>query len=401
MEVQLTMAIGTPFHSRTAPLNTSLHWKHWSGYFSAVIYEDFSEPEYQAVRNGAALIDVSPLYKYDIRGSDAVALVDRLITRNAAKCKLGQVLYTPWCDDDGKILQDGCFQRLEENHFRATAVDPCLHWFYANTAGLNVEIDDVSEKMGALALQGPTSRDILNHISSTDLTDLRYFYATGAELGGAPVVVSRTGYTGDLGYEIWVGTEDAERVWDALMEAGRGRGIVPAGMEALDLARIEAGYPLIDVDFWNAEKALIEDQKSSPYEVGMGWAVNLKKSRFIGKQALVEEKKAGTPRFFMGLEVSWEAIEPLYTEEGLAPEMPQVASRVGIPIYIGGRQVGKATSSCWSKLLKKFIALATLDAPYAKPGTEVDLEMTVEYKRKRAAAKVVKLPFFDPERKRA
>jgi aminomethyltransferase len=266
---------------------------------------------------------------------------------------------------------------------------------------LDVEIEDVSEKMGALALQGPTSRDILNQISSTDLTDLRYFYATHTELSGVPVVISRTGYTGDLGYEIWVASDSAEPVWDALMHAGEGRGIVPAGMMALDLARIEAGFPLIDIDFWNAEKALIEDQKSSPYEVGMGWAVNFKKPHFIGKQALEEEKKAGTPRFFMGLEVSWEAIEPLYTSEGLAPEMPQEASRVGVPIYFGDRQVGKATSSCWSKLLKKFIALATIDAPYAKPGTAVDLEMTVEYKRKRAAAKVVKLPFFDPERKRA
>ncbi len=395
------MAIGTPFHSRTAPLNTSLNWKHWSGYFAAVAYEEFSEPEYQAVRNGAALIDVSPLFKYDITGKDSVAFVNRLITRNAEKCKLGQVIYTPWCDDQGKVIQDGTFQRLEENHFRATAVDPCLHWFYTHAMGLDVTIDDVSEKMGALALQGPYSRDILNQISSADLTDLRYFYATHAELGGVPVVVSRTGYTGDLGYEIWVASDDAEPVWDALVNAGQGRGIAPAGMQALDLARIEAGYPLIDVDFWNAEKALIEDQKSSPFEVGMGWAVNLKKPHFIGKQALVEEMKAGTPRFFMGLEASWEVIEPLYTEEGLAPEMPQVASRDGIPVYFGGRQVGKATSSCWSKLVKKFIALATIDAPYAKPGTEVDLEMTVEYKRKRAAAKVVKLPFFDPERKRA
>jgi aminomethyltransferase len=395
------MAIGTPFHSRTEPLNTSLHWKHWSGYFIAVAYEEYSEPEYQAVRNGAALIDVSPLYKYDIKGKDAEALVDRLITRNATKCKVGQVIYVSWCDDAGKVLQDGTFQRLEENFFRAASVDPALHWFEAVGAGFDVDIEDVSEKMGALALQGPTSRDILNQVCSDDLNSLKFFYATSTKLGGAPVVVSRTGYTGDLGYEIWVDGENAEGVWDSLIEAGRGRGIVPAGMQALDLARIEAGFPLIEVDFWNGDMTLIEEQKSSPYEIGLGWSVNLKKGDFIGKKALAEEKRTGTPRLFMGLEVSWDVIEKLYAEEGLHPELSQEASRVGVPVYSGEKQVGKATSSCWSKLLKKFIALATLDAPYAKPGTTVDLEMTVEYKRKRAQAKVVKLPFFDPPRKKA
>lgn len=395
------MTIGTPFHSRTEPLNTSLNWKHWSGYFIAVAYEEYSEPEYQAVRNGAALIDVSPLYKYDIQGKDAVVFVNRLITRNAAKCKVGQVIYACWCDDQGKVLQDGTIQRLEENVFRIASVDPALDWFEDNAVGFDVAIEDVSEQMGALALQGPTSRDILNHVCSDDMTPLRFFGVTSTVLGGAPVVVSRTGYTGDLGYEIWVNTEHADGVWDTLMEAGRGRGIVPAGMQALDLSRIEAGFPLIEVDFWNADMTLIEEQKSSPYEIGLGWAVNLKKSRFIGKQALVKEKERGTPRFFMGLETSWDVIEKLFTEEGLAPQLSQEASRVGIPVYFGGRQIGKATSSCWSKLLKKFIALATLDAPYAKPGTYVDLELTVEYIRKRAKAKVVKLPFFDPPRKKA
>jgi aminomethyltransferase len=395
------MAIGTPFHSRTEPLNTSLNWKHWAGYFSAVAFEEYSEPEYQAVRNGAALFDVSPFFKYDIRGKDAVSFINRLITRNAAKCKVGQVIYACWCNDQGKVLQDGTIYRLEEDAFWIVANEPTLDWFEYNAGGFDVRIEDLSERMGALALQGPTSRDILNHVCSDDMTPLRFFGVTSTELGGAPVVVSRTGYTGDLGYEIWVNTEHADGVWDTLMEAGRVRGIVPAGMQALDLARIEAGLPLLDVDFFIADLALTEEQKSSPYEIGLGWAVNLKKPPFIGKEALAEEKKHGTRRFFMGLEVSWEVIEKLYAEEGLAPELSQQASRVGIPVYSGGRQIGKATSSCWSKLLKKFIALATLDAPYAKPGTYVDLEMTVEYIRKRAKAKVVKLPFFDPPRKKA
>jgi aminomethyltransferase len=394
------MAIGTPFHSRTEPLNTSLNWKEWGGYFISVTYEEYSEPEYQAVRNGAALMDVSPFFKYDIRGKDAVSFVNRLITRNAAKCKLGQVIYACWCDDQGKVLQDATIHRLEEDVFWIVANEPTLDWFEYNAVGFDVRLEDVSDRMGALALQGPTSRDILNQVCSDDMTPLRYFGEIRTDLGGAPVVVSRTGYTGDLGYEIWVNTEHAEKVWDALMEAGRGRYIVPAGMHALDLARIEAGLPLLGVDFFIADLALIESQKSSPYEIGLGWAVNFKKPLFIGREALAEEKKRGTSRLFMGLEVSWDVIERLYAEEGLAPEMPQYASRVGVPVYSGEKQVGKVTSSCWSKLLKKFIGLATLDAPYATPGTYVDLEMTVEYIRKRARAKVVKLPFFDPPRKR-
>lgn len=395
------MAIGTPFHARTSELNTSLAWKHWSGYFVANHYDDFWEPEYQAVRNGAALIDVSPLYKYDIRGKDAVRLLDRLITRNAAKIKVGQVIYTPWCDDHGKVLQDGTVQRLDETLYRLASVDPCLHWFEDNKFGFDVELEDVTERMGALALQGPRSLDVMNRISSNELSSLPFFGVTDTELDGVPVVVSRTGYTGDLGYEIWVGVDEAERLWDALIEAGKGHYLVPAGMQALDLARIEAGFPLIDVDFWNGEYTLIDDQKSSPFEIGLGWTVNLKKSNYVGKKALAKEKRVGTPRLFVGLEVSWKEIERIYTEEGLPPEPSQEASRVGVPVYFGGRQVGKATSSCWSKLLKKFIALTSLDAPYAKPGSMVNLEITVEYKRKRAAAKVVQLPFFDPPRKRA
>lgn len=395
------MAVGTPFHSRTEPLCTSLRWKQWSGYFVASAYDDFHDPEYHAIRNGAGLIDVSPLFKYDLRGPDALRLVDRLITRNAQKCQIGQVLYAPWCDEDGKVIQDGCFQRLEESFFRATAAEPAIAWFRLNAEGMDVEIEDVSADYGALALQGPRSRDILQRISGDDLASLGFFRATRSELAGVPVVVSRTGYTGDLGYEIWVGSDEASKLWDALIEAGEGLGIEPAGMMALDRTRIEAGFPLIDVDFWNADKTFIDDQKSSPFEINLGWAVHTKKPRFIGKRALVEEKRRGTARYFVGLEVDLKEIERLYAFEGLAPQLTNESSRVGVPVYAGGRQVGKATSSCWSTLLKKFIALATVDRGYEDPGTRLDIEFTVEYVRRRASARVARLPFFDPERKRS
>ena len=378
-----------------------MNWRQWSGYFAPSSYDDFHEPEYHAIRNGAGLIDVSPLFKYEIRGRDAEKLVNRLITRNAAKAKVGQVVYVPWCDREGKVIQDGTFQRLSETTFRATAADPTLRWFEANAEGMDVAIEDLSERLGALALQGPRSREILMELSSADLSTLPYFWITETQLGGTPVHISRTGYTGDLGFEIWVSTEHAERVWDRLMEVGKGRGITPTGMLALDLARVEAGYPLIEVDFISAEKALIESQKSSPYEIGLGWAVNFNKPYFNGREALEEEKERGPALSFVGLEVQWTELERMFAEVGLIPQLPNVASRIPVPVYAGERQIGRATTSCWSKLLKKFIALATIDSKHGNPGTPVELEMTIEYARKRAAARVVELPFFDPERKRS
>ena len=395
------MAIGTPFHAKTTPLCTSFRWKQWSGYYAPDAYDDFHDPEYHAIRNGAGVIDVSPLYKYDLKGPDALRLVDRVITRNARRCAVGQVLYTPWCDEDGKILQDGCFQRLEENVFRASAAEPALSWFRVNAEGMDVDIEEVSENYGALALQGPRSHDILQRISSEDLKTLGFFRLARTELGGVPTIVTRTGYTGDLGYELWVESDAAEKLWDVLFDAGEDYGIEPAGLLALDRTRLEAGFPLIDVDFWNAEKTLIEEQKSTPYELNLGWAVHLKKPWFVGKRALAEEKKRGPARFFVGLEVSFREIERLYQLEGLAPEIPNEVSRVGVPVYAGSRQIGKATTSGWSVMLKKFLALATVDRGYEAQGTALDVEFTVEYVRRRAACKVVPLPFFDPARKKS
>ena len=395
------MAMGTPFHAKTTPLCTSFRWKQWSGYYAPDAYDDFHDPEYHAIRNSAGVIDVSPLYKYDLKGPDALRLVDRVITRNARRCAVGQVLYTPWCDEDGKILQDGCFQRLEENVFRASAAEPALSWFRVNAEGMDVDIEEVSENYGALALQGPRARDILQRISSEDLKTLGFFRLARTELGGVPTIVTRTGYTGDLGYELWVESDAAEKLWDVLFDAGEDYGIEPAGLLALDRTRLEAGFPLIDVDFWNAEKTLIEKQKSTPYELNLGWAVHLKKPWFVGKRALAEEKKRGAARFFVGLEVSFREIERLYQLEGLAPEIPNEVSRVGVPVYAGSRQIGKATTSGWSVMLKKFLALATVDRGYEAQGTALDVEFTVEYVRRRAACKVVPLPFFDPARKKS
>jgi aminomethyltransferase len=324
-------------------------------------------------------------------------MLDRVVTRNVAKMAAGQVIYTPWCNAAGKVIDDGTVARLDETTFRMTAADPGLRWLEDNALGLDVEVEDVSDALAALSLQGPMARAILERLGSPEL---KYFRLAGATLRGIPVTVSRTGYTGDLGYELWVSTDQALPLWDALMEVGIAYGLMPAGMLALDVARIEAGLMLIDVDYVSARKALIDSQTSSPYELDLAWAVNLDKDNFVGRDALAAEAARGPQWQFVGIEIDWNAFERLFLEVGLAPKVPSVAWRASMPIYAGTEQAGYATSGGWSPLLKKYIALAHLRSPWAKPGTELEMEITVEHRRKRAAARVVKKPFFDPERKR-
>ncbi|MGH8675530.1 MAG: aminomethyltransferase family protein [Burkholderiales bacterium] len=391
----------TPFHARTAPLCMSHAWRRWAGYVVASSYELSHEREYHAIRAAAALFDISPLYKYLVRGREAARLLDGVVTRKVMRAAVGQVLYTAWCDGSGKVLDDGTVARLDESTFRMTCADPGLRWLEENALGLEVTIEDASETTAALALQGPNARAILEQLSDSDLAGLKYFRLTAARLRGLPVTISRTGYTGDLGYEIWLESAHALEVWDALIRAGSAYGITPAGMLALDLARIEAGLMLIDVDYISARKAMIESQKSSPFELGLGWTVDLKKERFVGRSALAEEAKRGPQWQFIGLEVEWDSLERLYTAVGLAPQLPAAAWRMSVPLYSGEEQVGYATSGGWSPLLKKYIALAHLQSRWAAAGTQIEMEITVEHRRKRAAARVVPRPFFDPERKRA
>jgi aminomethyltransferase len=395
------MPIGTAVHGRTLPLCESLNFREWSGYYAVSAYEAHHEHEYNAIRNAAALIDVSPLFKYLITGRDAVRLVDRVITRDASKLAVGQVYYTPWCDETGKVIDDGTVTRLGEQAFRWTAADPSLRWFTQNASGLDVSIADISEEVAALALQGPTSGRLLDAVGA-DIRGLKYFRMTRGEIGGVPVEISRTGYTGDLGYEIWMDWNRAVDVWDVLMDGGRPFDIHPAGMLALDVARVEAGLLLIDVDFHSSKKALIAAQKYSPFEMGLGRLVSLdKKIPFVGRQALAAEQRRGWAKQVVGLEISWPAVEKLYDDLGMPPQIGAAASRVAVPVYKSGRQIGRATTTTWSPVLKKLIALATIDAPLFADGTRVECEMTVEAVRHRVPAVVVKTPFFNPPRKTA
>ena len=391
----------SPFHARTSALVRAQTWRRWAGYQMASAYDPHPEREYAAIRSAAALLDVSPLHKYLIGGPDAARVLDRMVTRDVTKCAVGQVFYTPWCDAEGKVIDDGTLSRLDEHTFRLTSAEPNLRWLTMNAVGLDVTIEDVSERTAALALQGPLSRTILQRLSPADLSALKYFRLAHTTLRDIPVTISRTGYTGDLGYEIWVDTSRAISVWDALIEAGTPYGITPAGVWALDLARIEAGLVMLDVDYFSAHRALIEDQKSSPFEINLGWTVNVDKGPYNGRRALRAEKAQGSEWGFVGIEVQWESLERIYAERALPPQLPTVAWRTSAPVYAHGKQVGYATSGCWSPLLKKYLALAHLRAPHYAPGTPVRLEVTVEHRRQQADAEVRKLPFFDPERKRA
>ena len=393
------MPVGSAFHERTLELCESLNYRDWAGYYAVSAYETHHEHEYNAIRNACALIDISPLFKYRISGPDAMRLVNRIITRDASTMSVGQVFYTPWCDDDGKVIDDGTVTRVSEQVFRWTAADPNLRWFTENSSGLNVRIEDISEDVAALALQGPTSARLLRQICDADLSSLKYFRATSGRIAGIPVDVTRTGYTGDLGYEIWMPWKSALQVWDAIVSAGSAFDLHPTGMLALDVARIEAGLLLIDVDFQSSRKALIESQKYSPFELGLGRLVDMKKPAFVGRAALHDEMKHGVTRMIVGLEVDWTAVEKLYEAVGLPPTAPATASRIPVPIYDGKQQIGRATSTTWSTTLKKLIALATIDAPHYSIGTRLEMEMTVEAVRHRAGACVVPTPFFNPSRK--
>jgi aminomethyltransferase len=382
----------------------SLSYREWSGYYTVSTYEVHHEHEYNAIRNAAALIDITPLYKYIVEGKDATKLVNRVITRDINKVKPGQVIYCCWCDEQGMVIDDGTITRLEENKYRWTAADPSLRWFRQNGLNMDVRIEDISEQVAALALQGPTSGKLLKSVAEADIANLKYFRVTSGRVAGVEVDISRTGYTGDLGYEIWVPLNhesDAVKVWDALMDAGRRFDIHPAGMLALDVARIEAGLLLIEVDYNSSKKALIQEQKYSPYELGFGRMVHLDKENFVGRAALAQQQKRGVPRQLVGLEMDWVEIEERYEKFGLTPAAPAQASRVHVPVYVGGRQVGKATSTTWSPLLKKMIALASVDTAHSQPGSKLQVEITIEAVRQKVTATVVKLPFFNPARKTA
>lgn len=392
----------TPFHPRTAALCTSYRWKEWAGYYAVCSYDTVIDREYFAVRHAAGLLDVSPLYKIEVTGRDAGRFLSRVLSKDVSGLGVGRATYLCWCDERGHVLDDGTVHRLGEQHYRLTASEPWMAWFGRFTRGYDVQLEDSSKKLAALALQGPLAREILKQgADAATLDKMKFFGVKAMKFSGLDVWISRTGYTGDLGYEIWVDAEQAVPLWDRVMAAGADYGIEPMGLDALDVTRMEAGFILQGVDYFSARTCIIDSRKSNPYEIGLGWTVELDRAPFVGQEALRGAEKASTWAT-VGLEVSWAELEALYDRWRLPPELPVGAWRTGVPLYAqDGRQIGQATSGAWSPTLKKPLALGCVRAEHAAIGQKLNIEHTVEYERHRVAATVVPRPFYDPPRKKA
>jgi aminomethyltransferase len=396
------LSVGTAFFPRQAELNRKLAWGEWSGYHAAAVYSDFHDIEYNAIREAAAVIDVSPLYKYIVSGPDAARLLDRVMTRDIGALGPDQVVYSPWCDEDGKVLDDGTIARIGDDGFRVTAADACGRWFRLNATGLDVAIDDVSGSTAALALQGKLAREVLQEATGEDWSDVRYYRRRPATIADVELDVSRTGYTGDRGYELWIPIEGALAVWDRLFDVGQRYGIHPAGIRALDVSRVEAGLILIEVEYTSARHAFAPEQLYSPFELGLGRLVDFRKAtNFVGRRALLAERKAGGPkRRLVGLELEWAGIEGLFAKHDLPPAVSAMVHRDPVPVYKEGRQVGRATSITWGPTIKKMVGFGSVDRRHEEPGTRLSVEWSVEGERGKVDATVVRTPFLDLERKR-
>lgn len=395
------MPIPTPFHPRTSRLCESYAWKEWAGYHAVRHFASCHEPEYVAYRHACGLLDVSPLYKYRIGGRDAAAFLSRVLCRDVRPLQVHRVAYSTWCDDRGKILDDGTVTRLDDSVYRLTSAEPALAWLQRHVRGFDVHIEEVSARIAALAIQGPTSRAVLHAATDANLDKLRFFGHTHALLDGVPVEITRTGYTGDLGYELWLDADHALTAWDALMHHGTPHGLLPAGLDALDMTRVEAGFVLNGVDYTSARDCRVASQMSTPFELDLGWTVHLEREPFVGQRALLAEHATGPRHAFVGLDIDWNEIDAMFGAHGLPPSVPVAAWRDARPVYHGRRQVGRATSGTWSPTLKKNLALATVERAYSMKGSRLEIEVTVEYERRRATAVVTDKPFFDPPRKRA
>jgi aminomethyltransferase len=397
------MSVGTAFFAREKDLNTKLAWGEWSGYFSAAVYADFHDIEYNAIREAAAVIDISPLYKYEVSGPDATRLLDRVMTRDISKLPVDRVYYTPWCDEEGKVLDDGTVARLSHDTYRITAADQCYRWFGLNRTGLDVEVRDLSDTTAALALQGRLSREVLQEATGQDWAGLRYFGRRMSEIAGVPVDVTRTGYTGDRGYELWMPVDGALAVWDRIFTVGDTYGIHASGIRAMDVARVEAALILVEVEYTSARHAVAPEQQYSPHELGLGRLVDFNKaSDFNGRRALLAEQAAGGPeRRLVGIELDWAGIEGMYAKHGLAPAISPSVHRDPVPVYREGKQVGRVTSLTWGPTIKKMVGFGSIDRAQERVGTRLSVEWSVEGERGKVGATVVPMPFFDPERKRS
>jgi aminomethyltransferase len=379
----------TPFHERARALAQAESFIPWAGYTTVDVFTTM-EQEYFAIRNATTLYDLTPMVKYRVLGPDALPFLNRLVTRDVGKLQPDRVAYCVWCNDAGHLIDDGTIFRLRTGEYRLCTAERQIDWLLDSALGFDVEIAEVTEHIAALAVQGPTSCAVLKALGLQGVERLKPFEIGYFALGNDQLTVSRTGFTGDLGYELWMEPEAAETVWDALMEAGRSRGIRAIGSQALNSARIEAGFLLPNVDFVSAEHTIRTGRDRSPLELGLAWLVDFKKGHFTGRRALLAEMTQGVRRQLVGLDVAGNKPAHnalLYNDEH------------------GKREIGSVTSAIWSPTCKRNIALAIVDAPHCKIGStvwaDIYLNRELVWERRMSRAQVVQRPFFAPERRRA
>ena len=395
----------TPFHERTSALNQTGLWEHWSNHLAAVRYQMSEKFEYFAIRNSAGLFDSSPLYKYRITGPDAERFLAGVLVRDIRECAPGHAQYTAWCDDRGYLIEDGVILRHGPEEFLLTAAEPNLAYFEDLIGRLDVGIEEVSDDWAVLAVQGPRSRALLGTLTP-DIDRLPYFGLAPTKIAKVPVTVSRTGYTGDLGYEVWIPTGDALNVWDAVWATSRGQGVVPIGMTALYMARIEAGLVLLDVDFHSSRYAWTDADKTTPFELGLGWMLrNLAADdrAFIGREAIERELATKSSRWKLsGLVVDWRDYDRIYDAAGLIPPKDHTPVQDEYYVYDDDlNQLGYATSQMYSPMLQRHIALARVPLDRTAPGSRVKLELAVNHRYEYFDAHVARTPLFNPERRTA
>lgn len=395
----------SPFHARTSAANQTSLWSHWSGYLAAEKYQVAEKFEYFAIRNSAGMFDSSPLYKYRIRGRDAERFLGGVLARDIRACRPGQAQYTLWCDDRGFVVEDGVILRYADDDFLLTAAEPNLAYFQDMIGRHDVTIEEVSEEYATLAFQGPRSRDILATLAP-EVGSLGFFGLTPATIAGIPVSISRTGFTGDLGFEVWAESGEALAVWDAVAEASQGQGVIPFGLQALYMARIEAGLLLLDVDFGSSRFAWTDEDRSTPHELGLGWmlrGIETDDREFIGRAAILRELADRTSRWRMtGIVVDWDDYDRIYNGAGLIAPKDHTPVHEEFFLYDDDlKQVGYATSYMYSPILQRHIALARVRPGLATPGTRVRLEIDVNHRYEYVVAHTARLPLYNPERKTA
>jgi len=393
----------TPFYERTSVLNKTGLWEHWAGYLNAKQYHIAEKQEYFAVRSAVGVYDTSPLYKYRIHGPEAEKFLSGVLARDVRRCRPGQAQYTIWCDDDGYVVEDGMLFRSSETQFMLTAAEPNLAYFQDLVGGASVQVDDVSEEVASLAIQGPRSRAVLETVAP-DVSELRPFELIETKFAGSPVTISRTGFTGDLGYEMWLDAGDALPVWDTLFEAGDGHGLVPFGETALIMMRIEAGLLLIGADFGSSRYSWTDGSRSTPGELGLGWMFRdlaTDERHFIGREAIHEELSSSGRWRLVGLTLDWGAWDTAYASVGHVPPKEHIPMMDEIPLYDSEEKVGFATSFMYSPMVQSQIAIAQVLPGYSTIGTEVDFEVTIDHELHYITARVTKMPFYVPAHKTA